>query len=141
MAGLNLSFIATESSTCYYRFSCTGLVWKVARYTSAAPSYFDELDNYVDGGVLANNPSSSALTKIQNMYRLHRQKLPISVLVSIGSGKMPEEELGRTDAHQFAYFGKHWFKSDDKLMERTANLLTLLSNAVSSNLVPRPQLN
>ena len=40
-------------------------VWKVARYTTAAPVYFTECDDYVDGGVLANNPCSDALTKIQ----------------------------------------------------------------------------
>ena len=41
------------------------LVWKVGRYTSAAPIYFTECDNFVDGGMLANNPCSDALTKIQ----------------------------------------------------------------------------
>ena len=44
------------------------LVWKVGRYTSAAPIYFTECDNYVDGGLLANNPCSDALTKIQVYY-------------------------------------------------------------------------
>ena len=41
------------------------LVWKVARYTSAAPIYFTECDSYVDGGLVANNPCNYALTKIQ----------------------------------------------------------------------------
>ena len=35
------------------------LVWKVARYTSAAPTYFTECDNFVDGGFMANNPCDS----------------------------------------------------------------------------------
>ena len=34
------------------------LVWKVARYTSAAPGFFAACDNYVDGGVKANNPTA-----------------------------------------------------------------------------------
>ena len=42
------------------------LVWKVARYTSAAPVFFAECDNYVDGGVKANNPTHFALTEIQD---------------------------------------------------------------------------
>ena len=42
------------------------LVWKVARYTSAAPFFFTECDNYVDGGVKANNPTHFALTEIQD---------------------------------------------------------------------------
>ena len=41
------------------------LVWRVGRYTSAAPVYFTECDNFVDGGLLANNPCSDGLTKIQ----------------------------------------------------------------------------
>ena len=41
------------------------LVWKVARYTTAAPVYFSECDNYVDGGVKANDPAAFGLTEIQ----------------------------------------------------------------------------
>lgn len=44
-------------------------VWKVARYTSAAPLIFSEMDHYVDGAVLANNPCEYALTAINNFYR------------------------------------------------------------------------
>ena len=41
------------------------LVWKVARYTSSAPVYFEPEDGYIDGGVKANNPTDFAFTKIQ----------------------------------------------------------------------------
>ena len=53
-------------------------VWKVGRYTAAAPLYFTECDYYVDGGVLANNPCSDALTRIQVDFRL-----PIATLFII----------------------------------------------------------
>ena len=36
----------------------------MARYTSAAPIFFAECDNYVDGGVKANNPTAFAITEI-----------------------------------------------------------------------------
>ena len=101
-----------------------GPVWKVARYTSAAPMFFKECDNYVDGGVLANNPCESGMTHIQNFYRLQGQKLPIAVVVSVGTGVYPAEKLGKVDI-----FGKHGLKFDS--MKRAQNLISLLSNAVS----------
>ena len=93
-------------------------VWQVARCTSAAPVLFNEQDNYVDGGILANNPSECGLTKIQSYYRSRREKLPISLVVSIGSGKNPVKKLGTTDGFLFG--------------TRTGkNVLTLLTTAVS----------
>lgn len=108
-------------------------VWEVARYTSAAPVYFDELDDYVDGGVLANNPGASGLTIIQQMYRSIDQKLPISLVVSVGGGQMPEDKLGRTDAHQFMFLGKHWLNFKDTVLSRGSNLITLLGNAITDS--------
>ena len=106
-------------------------MWKVARYTSGGPIYFTPLDDYVDGGVLANNPSAGGLTRIQEYYFSKKQKLPISLVVSIGSGKLPENELGNVDAHEFLYLGKHWFDFKAHLSGRTKNLTMLLGNAVS----------
>lgn len=105
-------------------------MWEVARYTSAAPVYFDELNDYVDGGVLANNPGASGLTVIQQLYRSMGQKLPISLVVSVGTGQMPDDKLGRTDAHQFMFFGTHWLNFKDTVLSRGSNLVTLLGNAV-----------
>lgn len=50
------------------------LVWKVARYTSSAPVYFEPEDNYIDGGIKANNPTDYGLTKIQSYFDLHQEK-------------------------------------------------------------------
>ena len=49
-------------------YSYTELVWKVARYTSAGPTYFSECDDFVDGGVLANNPCTTSWVEICNYY-------------------------------------------------------------------------
>lgn len=73
------------------------LVWKVGRYTSAAPFYFTEFENYIDGGMLANNPSEAALTVIQDHYHDKGEKIPISLLVSVGSGVNPGSPLGEID--------------------------------------------
>lgn len=110
----------------------TELVWKVARYTSAGPIYFSSMDDYVDGGVLANNPSASGLTEIQDFYQRRGQKLPISLIVSVGGGKPPSDiDIGDVNAHEYLSLGKHWWNFKEHLFERLGNLTTLLGCAVS----------
>lgn len=44
------------------------VIWKVARSTSAAPFFFPEFEGkFLDGGLIANNPTSDLLTEIQQM--------------------------------------------------------------------------
>lgn len=42
------------------------LVRDIALYTTAAPTYFPSADGYIDGGVVANNPSLAALAQTQD---------------------------------------------------------------------------
>ena len=64
----------------------TRQIWEVARATSAAPTFFAPIhldDNvFVDGGVIANNPTQEALREIAFLYG----DLLGTSLVSIGSG-------------------------------------------------------
>lgn len=99
----------------------TELVWKVGRYTSAAPFYFTEFENYIDGGMLANNPSEAALTVIQDFYHERGERIPISLLVSVGSGVNPGSPLGEIDIK------KNLLKPQAYL-----DLMEVLENAVSS---------
>lgn len=94
--------------------------------------FFTEMDNYVDGGVMANNPTDQGLTAIQNFFRLQGEKLPIAVVVSVGSGVIPAEKMGKVNAQDALFFGKQWLKPS-KLIKQTQNLFSLLSNAVSLN--------
>ena len=95
--------------------------------------YFNEVDDYVDAGLLAQNPIDSGLSRIQKHYREHGLKLPISIVVSVGSGKQPEKELGSIDARDFFFFGTHWFDlTQESVVDKAKNFVTLLSNAVSA---------
>jgi patatin-like phospholipase/acyl hydrolase len=62
------------------------LAWKVAMYTTAAPTYFPSYEGYVDGGVFANNPSMCALAQAQDRRWADRPALKDVVLLSIGTG-------------------------------------------------------
>jgi patatin-like phospholipase/acyl hydrolase len=66
----------------------------VALRTSAAPTYFPVYDGYVDGGVVANNPSVCALTQALDSAQLTNERgeysrvtLDRMVLLSIGTGR------------------------------------------------------
>ena len=95
-------YIATELA--YH--SLDQLVWVAARCTSAAPVYFKPYNQYVDGGVKANNPSPDALTRIQEYYRRYRrrQNYKITSLVSLGCGRFDQKRknMGALD------FIHHW---------------------------------
>ncbi len=130
MNSVNVSLFLFPNHTHYSSPSVP--VWKVARYTSAAPMFFTEMDNYVDGGVICNNPTEFGLTRIQTFFRQQGRRLPIAMVVSIGSGSFPAENIGDVNAQEALFFGKHWFKPG-QLIKKTQNLLSLLTTAVSSD--------
>lgn len=63
-------------------------------------------------------------------WRQLQQKLDIALVVSVGSGIYPVEDLGKTDAQEFLYFGKHWLKAGHAIKARAKSLVTLLTTAV-----------
>ncbi|MEW5985989.1 MAG: patatin-like phospholipase family protein [Chloroflexota bacterium] len=76
---------------------------QVGLYTSAAPTYFPSVDGYIDGGVVANNPSMAALAQTQDpriewSVRPHPEDL---VLLSIGTGKRLHHVKGQR--HDWGY--------------------------------------
>ncbi|XP_032692548.1 85/88 kDa calcium-independent phospholipase A2 isoform X8 [Lontra canadensis] len=72
------------------------LVWRAARSSGAAPTYFRPNGRFLDGGLLANNPTLDAMTEIheynQDMIRKgQRSKVKkLSIVVSLGTGKSPQ---------------------------------------------------
>lgn len=79
------------------------LLWKAARATGAAPSYFRAFGRFLDGGLIANNPTLDAMTEIFE-YNLalkamgrSEEVVPLSVVVSIGTGLIPVTSLTEID--------------------------------------------
>lgn len=74
-------------------------IWKVARATSAAPTYFkavklkedDEKFEFIDGGFGANNPSLEAYRSVKQLSKNDSEA--VSTLISIGTGKSLEAEV------------------------------------------------
>lgn len=79
------------------------LLWKAARATGAAPSYFRAFGRFIDGGLIANNPTLDAMTEIHE-YNLalkatgrEAEVVPLSLVVSLGTGLIPVTPLTDID--------------------------------------------
>ena len=71
-----------------------------ARATSAAPVHFKHFGKYIDGGMKANNPSMSGLTRIHQFYfESGKRNYKISCVVSLGCG-MYEYPPGTIDVRK-----------------------------------------
>ncbi|KAK2586301.1 hypothetical protein KPH14_001551 [Odynerus spinipes] len=79
------------------------LLWKAARATGAAPSYFRAFGRFLDGGLIANNPTLDAMTEIHEynlaLHVVGREKevVPLSLVVSLGTGLVPVAPLTDID--------------------------------------------
>ncbi|KAL3211183.1 hypothetical protein MRX96_000864 [Rhipicephalus microplus] len=77
--------------------SCTPpheqLVWRAARASGAAPTYFRPFGRFLDGGLISNNPTLDAMTEIcefNEALKATADKVrPLGVVVSLGTGKVP----------------------------------------------------
>ena len=82
------------------------LVTDVALYTAVAPTFFPTYHGYIDGGVVAGNPSVCALAQA-----LHRatggNKLEDIVLLSIGTGHNPRYLKGQDKDWGLAQWAPH----------------------------------
>ncbi|KAL3108003.1 hypothetical protein niasHT_018304 [Heterodera trifolii] len=91
-----------ENEELGYRTPDDLLLWKVLRRSSAAPTYFASVDNkYIDGGIIANNPSLELLQDIQfwnsfNKYKNFPNSVNVGSFLSIGTGVIPSTPLEPT---------------------------------------------
>lgn len=71
------------------------LVWRAARASGAAPTYFRPFGRFLDGGLISNNPTLDAMTEIceyNAALKLAGRKdeiQPLGVVVSLGTGQIP----------------------------------------------------
>ena len=64
--------------------------WEVSRATSAAPFYFPPFEEkFIDGGVMANNPTLDAMSEIVMQTEKEGSDAKLALVVSIGTGVTP----------------------------------------------------
>ena len=80
------------------------LVWRAARGTGAAPTYFRALGRMLDGGLIANNPTLDLISFMHSFYKNAQPNAPphdtcqkIGLVFSVGTGKPPEAPVTNID--------------------------------------------
>ncbi|KAJ8406694.1 hypothetical protein AAFF_G00296100 [Aldrovandia affinis] len=78
-------------------------VWRAGRSSGAAPTYFRAMGRFLDGGLLANNPTLDAMTEIHHYNKALKEQgkgeqvQRLSVVVSLGTGKFPQVAADAVD--------------------------------------------
>ncbi|XP_064640951.1 85/88 kDa calcium-independent phospholipase A2-like isoform X2 [Lineus longissimus] len=79
------------------------LVWRAARCSGAAPTYFRACGRFLDGGLIGNNPTLDLMTEIHECNVAAHSKgsphlaRPIGCVVSLGTGRVPVHEVKAID--------------------------------------------
>ncbi|XP_026803864.3 85/88 kDa calcium-independent phospholipase A2 isoform X4 [Pangasianodon hypophthalmus] len=79
------------------------VVWRAARSSGAAPTYFRPMGRFLDGGLLANNPTLDAMTEIHQYNKALKAQgrgdevCCLGVVVSLGTGKPPQVPVNSVD--------------------------------------------
>ena len=73
-------------------------LWKAARSTGAAPSFFPAMGRFLDGGLASNNPTFDTIVEVQreinsvkkiNLNNKDFESEQIDVILSVGTGNQP----------------------------------------------------
>ncbi|KAL4239748.1 85/88 kDa calcium-independent phospholipase A2 [Mactra antiquata] len=111
---------------------CEQLIWKCARSTGAAPTYFRAFGQYMDGGMMSNNPTLDVLTEIHEhnaglKFRNEAKSVrPLGCVVSLGTGRVPVIPRDHIDVYKpTGLFDAH------KVYKGTTNLLSMLIDQAS----------
>ena len=85
-------------------------MWKAARASGAAPSYFRPDGAYVDGGIMANNPSLDILTEIAEFNMAisdsDEDHFDLEILLSLGTGVPPVKKVRGFESFSIQRSGK-----------------------------------
>lgn len=65
-------------------------LWKALRRTTCAPFFFNPMDHFIDGGLIANNPTLDVLQEVQTMaIENPDEEFEVNSVVSLGTGQIP----------------------------------------------------
>uniref|UniRef100_A0A8D0GVY5 phospholipase A2 n=1 Tax=Sphenodon punctatus TaxID=8508 RepID=A0A8D0GVY5_SPHPU len=98
------------------------LVWRAARCSGAAPTYFRPIGRFLDGGLLANNPTLAAMTEFHEYNRFLAQKC------TDADGPVVDHARAWCEMIDVPYFRLNPQLESDVVLDEVSN--TILVNAI-----------
>ena len=105
------------------------IAWKACRASGAAPTYFRASGAFLDGGLIANNPTLDALTefKLYNnamkaVGRTHESE-ELALILSLGTGKFPATQAEPIDVVKMWSFNPREIHKNTLYLRQMGNLL------------------
>ena len=74
-------------------------VWEAARASSAAPTYFPPFGKFIDGGILANNPTVDCIGEVIDDLVAEGKEPRLGLVVSVGTCSTPRSKSGDINIH------------------------------------------
>jgi hypothetical protein len=105
-------------------------LWEACRASSAAPTYFVPFeDRFIDGGIIANNPTLDAMTEVLKLQESGKEPLSLGMVVSLGTGVCPEP----IDTPNIPHV--HWWNPVDiwKAAQGVENFLQVMVSEITAS--------
>ena len=76
-------------------------LWEAARASTAAPTYFEAFEEkFIDGGVVANNPTLDGMSEMVQQLMAEGKPLRIGMVVSVGAGVQASDSIDEINIKQ-----------------------------------------
>lgn len=119
------------------------LAWRACRASGAAPTYFRASEAFLDGGLIANNPTLDALTEFQfynnSLKAVGRVKetKQLELVVSFGTGKFKTASAEPIDVVKMWSFNPREIQKNAQYVRQMGNLLINQVCATEGHVVDR----
>ena len=105
-------------------------LWEALIASSAAPTYFPSFDCFLDGGLMANNPTLPAMADIFDHSKKEGNRASIGLVLSLGTGYLdPPKEVKNFEV----YVPGFSMDSVKMLFESSFGLMSLLNHFIEES--------
>ena len=119
------------------------VAWKACRASGAAPTYFRASGAFLDGGLVANNPTLDALAEFKHYNNALKavgrdeEAEQLNLVVSLGTGKFPVTPTEPIDVHRMWSFNPREIQRNALYLKQMGNLLINQACATEGHIIDR----